>query len=70
MQVKKQFQKFISKSALAEEYGVNTRTLMRWINKSEECIRELYNNDYDDNQKGFYPGQTKIIFKYLGEPGE
>lgn len=64
------FRKAIGKAALAEKYEVHPTTLMRWINASEKLKDELYELDYEDNQKVFYPQQLELIFKYLGEPGE
>lgn len=55
------------KSIVSREiYGVDLRTLMRWINTNEELLSSLKEAGYKPLNKILTPLQISIIRKYLG----
>ncbi len=58
----------ISKSELANLYGVSRRTLSRWIKQNQALYDNLIFTGYKASQKLFTIEQVKLIFFYLGEP--
>ncbi len=55
----------IGKAEIAAKYGVQTRTLIRWI---KPFLAELENIGYQTSKHSFTPKQIKLIYEKLGEP--
>ena len=58
--------KAISKSELADQYGVNAVTLRNWINGNEELLKELIKIGYKKNVRILRPKELDLIEKYIG----
>ena len=58
--------KAISKSELAERYGVNAVTLRNWINGNEELLNELSKIGYKKNVRILRPKELDLIEQYIG----
>lgn len=59
---------YLNKSELAGLYNVGLKKLMKDIENNTSLWDELNDTDYNTAQKGFYPSQLEIIFKYFGDP--
>jgi len=62
--------RILSKSELAEIYGISTSTLTRWIEEYPALLNEVENFGKYKTQKLFTQKQVEIIFKYLGFPDQ
>ena len=58
--------KAISKSELAERYGVNAVTLRNWINGNEQLLTELKKIGYKKNVRILRPKELDLIEQYIG----
>ncbi len=58
--------KAISKSELADRYGVHIETLRMWIVNNSKLLEELQSIGYNKNKKLLNPKELQIIEKYLG----
>jgi len=58
--------KVISKSELAQKYGVHISTLMRWINGNEELMNKLSKIGYKKHRNLFNSKEISLIIEYLG----
>lgn len=56
-----------NKSTLADEYGINKKTLLKHIN-TPELKDKLKETCYKDSNKVLTPKQVEIIKTYLGNP--
>ncbi len=61
----------ITKSELAQMYGVTTRTLSRWLHERNTALYEnLLFVGYYKQKKILTPDELEIIVKYLGTPSK
>ena len=72
--LRKNTQSYISKKQVAQQYGIDKRTLRNRI-YSTGCAGELSDMSIQakwsyDNQKMFQPSQMLVIYKHLGTPSQ
>ena len=58
--------KAISKSELAQKYGVHISTLMRWINGNDQLLEKLKKIGYKKHRNLFNSREILLIMEYLG----
>jgi len=58
--------KAISKSELAEKYGIHISTLRRWIHDNKDLLEELQKIGFNKNRNMINPRELSIITKHLG----
>ena len=58
--------KAISKSELANLYGIHISTLRRWIHDNKNLLKELQEVGFNKNRNMFSPKELSIITKHIG----
>jgi len=61
-----EIQKAMSKSELADRYGVHITTLMRWIVGNTQLMQKLNEVGYQKHRNLFSAKELSLIMEYLG----
>ncbi len=61
-----EIQKAMSKSELAERYGVHTATLRRWIVGNDKLMEKLTEIGFRKHRNLLSAKELSLILKYLG----
>ena len=57
--------KVLTKKQLADELGIDKRTLLKKIHATSDLVDALIDKGWRPKQRGFYPKEVKIIKKWL-----
>jgi len=60
------FHRAMSKSELAQKYGIHTETLRRWIINNKDLLNKLNAIGYNKYKNLLNPKELEIIREYLG----
>ena len=58
--------KTMSKSELAQKYGIHIATLMRWINGNDKLMEKLNEIGFRKHRNLLSAKELSLIFEYLG----